>query len=127
MLGNGNKVERGKESGFKIFPKPVYQSPSSLEISIIFLEGTDIHGLYDVLDSTGDRLNLRLKIQKVEVKGDPRTPNELKHSTIKGISYAESKFSSHCYLIVLRDCLKPVYNEIKEYCLKKNLLSQIVL
>ena len=61
------------------------------------------------------------------MKGDSRNPNDLKINILKGINYALMNFKPNCYLIMIRDSMKSKYNEIKEFCLQKNILSQVAL
>lgn len=68
-----------------------------------------------------------MKINKISVRTEEKNANDLKLHILKSIDYAQSKFNPNCYLIVLRDSMKTKYNEIKDICLQKKLITQVVV
>lgn len=57
-LGKGNRVEKGKESGFNLFSQPIFDSKERLKVGIIYYERAEISELMDTFEDTSKRLGI---------------------------------------------------------------------
>ena len=47
-LGKGNNIERGKESFFQLFNKPIFSGKHDIPCTILYGKGADVNPMVDV-------------------------------------------------------------------------------
>jgi hypothetical protein len=106
-LGKGGKVDKGKESFFQLFSKPIYQAKHDIECWVLHMRNTDVKSMVETFTKTAPNLGVKMIIKTREY-------SQANVQTIdKTVDIAMNEGANIC-CIVIPNSMKNSYKYIKK-------------
>ncbi|XP_031505882.1 uncharacterized protein LOC116268318 [Nymphaea colorata] len=122
QLGGNNSVESGKEAGFNLHSKPIYQYKHKVCLAVIYFHGTKLDELLETFRNTSKALGIEMRMKTFQLA--TRSLKDMERQMKEALS---GNFGGNICLLILPANWKSDYKKLKKYAIEQvGILTQVM-